>query len=49
MEVDPVPLWFRKSPPWAMNWGMMRWKVELQYPADDDDDDDDDDADFAVR
>ena len=32
-----------------MNCGMIRWKVELQYPDEFEGDDDDDDAVFVVR
>ena len=28
METEPVPSPWLRSPPWAMNPGMMRWKVE---------------------
>ncbi len=26
MDFPPVPLWLVKSPPWHINWGMIRWK-----------------------
>ncbi len=27
MDFPPVPLWLVKSPPWHINWGMIRWKL----------------------
>ena len=31
----PVPLWFVKSPPWHMKFGITRWKVEPERSAED--------------
>merc|ERR550532_2714755 len=32
MDLPPVPLWFVKSPPWHMKFGITRWKEDPLNP-----------------